>query len=230
MVPHSKYAEKNAERSSKQEKGPAWANALALVVWLSAAVVAFLPFALDTSPWDAVTLHVPGNQGNWWHVLVGLPFFLPYPMIWLRLRAFFDPRWTIIEKRVIWLAVACSIGGTVLVELPFLLHLAGTSEWQRLAILSLGLGILAVGALVLLLRRRQISSARAILIGIETAYLANATLCLVVYSDAAGNLWSRSGWFVSMVIVWPILFELIWLLILAVRAQGSQRVGAALQI
>jgi hypothetical protein len=177
-----------------------------------------------------VTLHVPGNQGNWWHVLVGLPFFLAYPMIWLRLRAFFDSLCTIIERRVIWLAVACSIGGTVLVELPFLLHLAGTSEWQRLAILSLGFGILAVGLLALLLRRRQISSTRAILIGIETAYLANATLCLVVYSEAAGAPSSRSGWFVSMVIVWPILFELIWLLILAVRPEGSQRASAALEM
>jgi hypothetical protein len=50
MVHHSNQEEKNAEHWSKQEKDPAWANAFALVVWLPAAVVAFLPFALNTSP------------------------------------------------------------------------------------------------------------------------------------------------------------------------------------
>jgi hypothetical protein len=196
-----------------------------MVVWGFAAVVAFLPFALNTSPWNAVTLHVPGNQGNWWHVLVGLPFFLAYPMIWLRLRAFSHSHLTVIERCFIWIAVSCSIVGTVLVELPFLMHLAGTSEWQRLSILSLGLGIIAVGGLVLLRQRRQIASARAALIGIEIAYLANATLCLVVYSEAAGTPSSRSGWFISMVIVWPILFELIWLLTTNFRIQEARLTG-----
>jgi hypothetical protein len=227
MIGHLKRAEKNGEPWSKEEKSPAWANALSLVVWFFAAVVAFLPFALNTSPWDAVTLRVPGNQGNWWHVLVGFPFFLAYPMIWLRLRLFLNARLSAIESRIIWIATVCSIGGTVLVELPFLLHLAGTSAWQRLSILGLGFGILAVGVTVLLLRRRQISSTRAIRIGIETAYLANATLCLVVYSETAGTPSSRSGWLVSMVIVWPILFELIWLLILTLRAEGSQLASAS---
>jgi hypothetical protein len=36
--------------------------------------------------------------------------------------------------------------------------------------------------------------------------------CLVVYSDAAGGPPTRSGWFVTMAIVWPMLLELVWLL------------------
>jgi hypothetical protein len=210
---------------SEQERGQAWAvNAFGLLVWLVAGVVAFLPFAFDTSPWDAVTLRVPGNQGNWWHVLVGAPFFLAYPMIWLHLRSFFSGRpSTRTGRRLIWCAIGFSILGTTLVETPFLLHLAGTSEWQRLSVLSLGLGIVIASAITLFLRRRHISPTRACFVGIDTAYLANTALCLVVYSGASGNIWSRSGWFVSMVIVWPIAFELIRLFIQTFRTQAVQK-------
>jgi hypothetical protein len=203
---------------SKEEKEPAWFNAIALLLWLVAGVVAFLPFALDTSPWDAVTLRVPGNQGNWWHLLAGAPFFLAYPMIWLRLRSLFSMQpSTAMERRWIWSAVGISILGTILVESPFLLHLAGTSEWQRLSVLSLGFGIMVASAVILFLRRRHISPTRACLAGLDTAYLANAALCLVVYGGAPGSIWSKSGWYVTIVIVWPILVEVIWFFIEAFR-------------
>lgn len=208
---------------SKERLGPPWINALALVIWLLAGVVAFLPFAFDTSPWDAVTLRVPGNQGNWWHVLVGVPFFLAYPMVWLRLRSLFSTQIsTAIGRRLIWIAVGFSIFGTTLVEVPFLLHLAGTSDWQRLSVLILGFGIIAASAITLFLRRHHIPPTCACLVGIETAYLANAALCLVVYSGATGTIWSRSGWLVSAVIIGPIVLELIWLFIMPLRAQASQ--------
>ena len=35
-----------------------------LAVAVVACAVVFLPFAFDTSPLDAITLRVPGNQGN----------------------------------------------------------------------------------------------------------------------------------------------------------------------
>jgi hypothetical protein len=210
---------------SEEELDPGWWNALSLLVWVVAGVVALVPFAFDTSPWDAVTLRVPGNQGNWWHVLVGAPFFLAYPMIWLRLRSLFSARvLTRMGRRLIWGIYAISIGGTILVETPFLLHLAGTSAWQRLSVLSLGLGIVIASAAILFLRRHHIVPARACLAGIDTAYLANAALCLVVYSDATGPLWSRVGWLMSMVLVWPIALELVWLFVESFR---GPRVRAA---
>ncbi len=208
---------------SLSERGPAWVDAFALLVWSAAGVVAFLPFAFDTSPWDAVRFHVPENQGNWWHLLVGVPFFLAFPMIWLRLRVLFAPhRSTSIGRRILWAAIAVSILGTIAVEMPFLFHLAGTSDWQRLAVLGLGLGIIAASALTLFRGRRRLSPTHACVIGIETAYLANAALCLVVYSQASGSLRSRSGWLVSMVIFWPILLELAWLLIRSFRSEEMQ--------
>lgn len=223
MDDHVRAADDNGAACSKEEQGPAWVNAIALLIWLLAGAVAFLPFAFDTSPWDAVTLRVPGNQGNWWHLLVGAPFFLAYPMIWLRLRSLFSTQLsTAIERRLIWSAVACSIAGTTLVQVPFLLHLAGTSEWQRLSVLSLGFGTVAASAIVLLRLRSQISPTRACIVGLDTAYLANAALCLVVYSEATGSLWSRSGWLVSIVIVWPIAADLIWLFIQTLRTHESQ--------
>ena len=206
----------------KEEPGPTLGNAIMLLIWLVAGAVPFLPFAFNTSAWDAVTFRVPGNQGNWWHFLAGAPFFLAFPMIWLRLRSLFSAQpLTEIARRLIWGLVGLSIVGTILVETPFLRHLAGTSEWQRLAVLSLGFGIMIASAVLLVRRHRFLSPVRACLLGLDTAYLANAALCLVVYSEATGNMWSRSGWLVSMVIVWPILFELFWLFSKALRTQAS---------
>ena len=194
-------------------------NAITLLVWLVAGAIAFLPFAFDTSPWEAVTLRVPGNQGNWWHVLVGAPFFLAYPMIWLRLRSLFSTELSTARgRRLIWGAVGLSIGATTLVQVPFLLHLAGTSEWQRLSVLSFG--IVIASAILLFLRRDHFFPTWACLVGLNAAYLANMGLCLVVYSGATGSIWSRTGWLVSMVIVWPIVFELVWLFIRTFRTQS----------
>src|SRR6202521_4192991 len=96
----------------EERRAPAWFNVIGLLVSAAAGVVAFLPFAFDTSPWDAVTLRVPGNQGNWWHLLVGATFFLAYPMIWLRLRSFLPTqRSTAMGRRLIWIAVGLSIAG-----------------------------------------------------------------------------------------------------------------------
>jgi hypothetical protein len=207
----------------KEEPGSTLAKAIMLLIWLVAGAVAFLPFAFNTSAWDAVTFRVPGNQGNWWHFLAGAPFFLAFPMIWLRLRSLFSRQpLTLIGRRLIWGLAGLSIVGTILVETPFLLHLAGTSEWQRLAVLSMGFGIMVASGVLLIRRRRSISPVRACLLGLNTAYLANAALCLVVYSQATGNMWSRSGWLVSMVIVWPILFELFWLFSRALRTVAWQ--------
>jgi hypothetical protein len=182
---------------------PAPLNAIALLVSLLAAIVVFLPFALDTSPLNAVMLRV-----------------LAFPMIWLRLRAFFSKRLsTPAGRRITWIAVSLSICATILVEAPFLLHLAGTSEWQRLSVLSVGLGIVIASAATLFLRRRHIPPTRACLVGLNTAYLANAALCLIVYSSATGPIRSRSGWLVTMVIVWPMLLETLWIFIQSSKAQ-----------
>lgn len=207
----------------EEERSPTWVNTIALLIGLAAGAVAFLPFAFDTSPWDAVILRVPGNQGNWWHFLAGAPFFLAFPMIWLRLRALFSTALsTVIGRRMLFGAAGLSTAGTLMVLVPFLLHLAGTSEWQRLFVLSLVFGIVIASAVLLILRRRHILPTRACLVCLNTAYLANAAVCLVVYADATGTTWSRSGWMVTSVIVWPIALELVWLFIQTFRTRTSQ--------
>lgn len=190
----------------------------ALLVSLLAGVVAFLPFASNTSPLDAVMLRVPGNQGNWWHALVGAPFFLALPMIWFRLRSLASKQMsTPGGRRLIWIVVGASICATISVETPFLLHLTGTSEWQRLAILCLGFGIVIASGAGLFLQRRRIPPSRACLVGLSAGYLANAALCLVVYSDAEGPVASRSGWFITMIIVWPMALEIGWIVVQSLR-------------
>jgi hypothetical protein len=201
----------------EEERDPIWFNAVALLISVAAGVTAFLPIALYTSPWDAVRLKVPGDQGNWWHLLVGAPYFLACPMIWLRLRALFSRGLsTPAGRRLIWTVVALSICGTISVTVPFLLRLgnpAHMNEWRRLAILGPTYGIVIASGALLFLSRRSILTTRAALVGLNTAYLANAALCLVVYGPMPGTVASRYGWTVTMVIVWPMLLELVWIFI-----------------
>lgn len=201
-----------------QERGSSLFRTIMLLVSLIAGVLVFIPYAVHTSPLNAVMLNVPGDQGNWWHVLVGAPAFLAFPMIWLRLRAFFSEKLsTRVERRVIWTIAILCICGTFAVEVPFLLHRAGTSEVQRLTVLFLGYGIPIVTAALLLKYRTKISPTGACLLGVNAAYLANAGLCLPVYGQVPGTLGSKPGWLVMLVIVWPMLLELVWIFVQASR-------------
>ena len=98
----------------------------------------------------------------------------------------------------------------------------------RVSVLCLGFGIVIASAALLFLRRRDMFPARACLVGLSTAYLANAALCLVVYSAATGTVRSRSGWLVTMVIVWPMVLELVWIFIQTPKTQPSQNISPAL--
>lgn len=87
-----------------------------------------------------------------------------------------DSRWLNLQQtltrtgqRLIWIVVCLSICAAVAVETPFLLLLAGTSEWQRFAILCLGFGIIIASGAILFLGRllrstHGISSAPALLV------------------------------------------------------------------
>ena len=57
------------------------------------------------------------------------------------------------------------------------------------------------------------SDTRACLVGLSAAYLANAALCLVVYSNAEGSITSRAGWLITMIIVWPMGLEIVWIFV-----------------
>ncbi len=187
-------------------------NFLTLLVWAAAAVGVVLPFALGTSPLDAVLLKVPGDEGNWWHALVGLPFFLSLPMIWLRLRVLSSAQSpNLVMRRILWVVIIFSAIGTLLVEAPFLLHLAGTSELQRLEVIFLGIGIILSSGIFLSVKRKKINPARALIMGITSAYLSNAFICLIVYGEAKFRDQSRSGWYLTLVIVIPMCIELIGL-------------------
>ncbi len=49
----------------QQERGSTLFRTIMLLVSLIAAVLVFIPYAVHTSPLDAVMLNVPGDQGNW---------------------------------------------------------------------------------------------------------------------------------------------------------------------
>lgn len=192
---------------------PRVANMLMLLIWITAGIAIMLPFAVGTSPLDALLLRVPNNEGNWWHALVGLPFFLSLPMIWLHFHILNSAQTpSLLIRRVLWVVIIFSAVGTLLVETPFLLHRAGTSEAQRLEVIFLGIGLILFNGIFLYVRRKKLDPTRACFIGVAAAYLANAFLCLIVYGESKFSGLSRSGWYVTLVIVIPILIELIWLL------------------
>jgi hypothetical protein len=204
---------KSTTQTINELYSPRVAIILMLLVWITAAVGIMLPFALGTSPLDALLLRVPNNEGNWWHALVGLPFFLSLPLIWLH--------WHIINsvqlpnlliRRILWIVIVFSALGTLLVETPFLLHRAGTSELQRLEVIFLGIGIILCSGVFLFVKRKNLHPIRACIIGLTAPYLANAFLCLIVYGEKKFEDQSRSGWYLTLIIVLPILIELIWLL------------------
>ena len=209
----------------EDERPPTWFNAAALIASLAAAASAFLPIALSTSPWDAVRFQVPGNQGNWWHFLIGAPFFLAFPMILLHLRSLFSGTVsTPVGRRVIWTVVALSTCGTIAVEMPFVLRLGNLAHMNAgrwLAVVCPTFGIVIASGALLWLRRRDILPTRACLVGLNTAYLANAALCLIVYGPMPGTAASRSGWIVTTVIVWPMLLELVWIFAQSFRARSA---------
>lgn len=192
---------------------PYWFRAITLIVWLAACVIPFLPFALSTSALDAVLFHVPGNQGNWWHFLAGVPFFLAFPVLWLTVQTLGGSQTTPAGLRIFSGIAVFSGLGTILVEVPFLLHLAGTSAWQSFTVLSLGLGTLVFSAAVLIFRRRSIRPLTRSIATLLAAYLANAFLCLVVYASSPGNPSTRSGWFITLALVGPIALELLCILV-----------------
>ena len=188
-------------------------NIVMLMVWIIAAVSVALPFAVGTSPLDALLLRVPGDQGNWFHVLIGLPFFLSLPMIWLRLHVLNSTQLPSVSlRRILWIVIIFSGLGTLLVEGPFLLHLAGTSELQRLEVIFSGTGIILISGILLFVKRKKLHPIKTCIIGFTAAYLANAFLCLIVYGEPEFYNQPRSGWYVTLIIVLPMLTELIWLL------------------
>ena len=197
-----------------------WLNIVVLLISLLGVATVFLPFAFNTSPWDAIRFRVPENQGNWWHALVAAPFFVTFPLVWLRIRAVWsDMLSTSAERRFVWIFTGLSVVGTVAVETPFLLHLAGTSEWQRFLVLGLGLGIVVASAALLFAQRHSIPATRACIVALNTAYLANAGLCLVVYAGATGPVRSRTGWLVTAGIVWPMLYEVCAIFVASFRTR-----------
>jgi hypothetical protein len=218
------------QKPVEEERAPLWLNVIALLIWATAGVVAFLPIALDTSPWDTVRFKVPGNEGNWWHFLIGAPYFLAFPMIWLRLRSLLSTRpSTPVGRRVIWILVALLICGTISVTVPVLLRLGNLTkmnEWRRLSIVCPALGIIIASGVLLYFRRRELLPTRACLVGLNSAYLANAAFCIIIYWPMPGTVRSKLGLLVTAVIVWPMLLELLWIFVQSLRRRPALPEGS----
>ena len=197
-----------------------WFDAASLLIAIVAGVAVFLPFSANTSAWNAVTLRVPGDQGNWWHFIAGAPFFLAYMMIWLSARSLLSLTPSTAERRILWSLTAISACGTLLIEIPVLFrlgNLAHMSLHRQLTLVVPGLAALTFCATILVLRRKVIAPASAIMLGLCAAYLANATFCLGMYAPYA----PQSGWYTTKALVFLIALQVAWIFWRAYRPLSS---------
>jgi hypothetical protein len=89
----------------------------------------------------------------------------------------------------------------------------------------LGFGIVIACAGLLFLRRHHIFSPRACLVGPDAAYLANAAALPSCLWRATGTVTSKSGWLLTMGIVWPMARELVSIFIETLRTQLSHHIS-----
>ena len=196
----------------KLQQASRWFSAASLLLASAAAVAAFLPFSANTSAWNAVTLRVPGDQGNWWHFIAGAPFFLAFVMAWLSMRSLRSLTLSTTQRRILWGLTAISLVGTLLVEVPVLFRMGNLAQMglrRQLTLVLPGLAVLAICTTVLVSRRKTIAAANAILLGLCAAYLANAAFCLAMYAPYA----PQSGWYATMALIWLFALQVLWIFI-----------------
>jgi hypothetical protein len=193
---------------------------LSLLIAMVAALAAFLPFAVNTSAWSAVTLRVPGDQGNWWHFLAGAPFFLAFAMIWLSIRSILSLRPRAAEQTVFWSLASISVCGTLLVEAPVLFRMGNLAQMglhRQLTLVVPGFGLLVLCAGVLIARRKMLSPDSAVMIALCAAYLTNATFCLGMYAPYS----PQSGWHVTIASVSAMALQVLWIFFASYRTPAS---------
>jgi len=197
-----------------------WFSAASLLVASLAGVAVFLPFSANTSAWNAVTLRVPGDQGNWWHLLAGAPFLLAFVMVWLSARSLLSIAPSTAERRILWSLTAISVCATLLVEAPVLFRMGNLAQMglrRQLTIVVPGLVALAICSAILISRHKTIPASGAVLLGLSGAYLVNAAFCLGMYAPYA----PQSGWYLTMALVWLIALQVLWIFFNSYRAQGA---------
>ena len=194
-----------------------------LLVAICACIAAFLPFSAGTSAWSAVTLRVPGDQGNWWHFIAGAPFFLAFIMVWLSARSLLSFAPSAVERRIFWGLAGASVCGTLLVEGPVLFRMGNFAQmglYRQMQLVVPGLCALALCTAILVSQRSRITSADAILVGLCAAYLTHAAFCLGMYAPYA----PQSGWYVTMALVWLLALLVLWVFFHAYRMPDSPAV------
>jgi hypothetical protein len=141
-------------------------------------------------------------------------------MIWLHLRSLMSPKSSVLAgRRLIWIFVAISVCGTLVVEIPFVLRMGNYAHMaiaRQLSAIAAGLGPLLVCGAILILRNRNLSSIRADFVGLNGAYLANATLCLLFYAPMR-----QSGWTLTLLLGCFMVLEIVWILFSSFKTPPS---------
>jgi hypothetical protein len=200
------YAATDEPRST-----PLWVRGVALAVSLAAAAVIFLPFTWDTSPWDVVG-HWPWVWEDLKFTLLAIPFFLAFPMVWIRVRLLFPHAIRPAERIIIWTIALLAVSATIWVEGIFIPEALRDRDWSEWFVGTPPIVLLA-GATPTFVRRRRITPLNRIIAGLNTVYLGNAVMCVIGFAGA-----QDFGWYMTIAVGSFMVFEFFWI-ILGLRRQ-----------
>jgi hypothetical protein len=202
QAPILAYAQPSADSPSRP---PLAIRAVTLAISIPAIAIVFLEFAESTSPWMVVVSPFPdGYASDWPLPLLGVPFFLAFPLAWLALRSLFSSRISLTELVIAWAIIGISLAATILFNIMVLHDILLYGGGNPKLPIFISTTILVAGALSLIFRRRHITRAYAPLIVLYIAYLANAALCVLGF-DNHQNI----GWYLTIPVAAVMIFLLL---------------------
>jgi hypothetical protein len=202
QAPILAYAQPSADSPSHP---PVAIRVIALLISIPAIAIVFLEFAESTSPWNVVVSPLSEGYGSDWPLsLLGVPFFLAFPLAWLALRSLFSSRISLTELVIAWAIIGISLAATIVFNIMVLHDILLYGGGAPKPPIFMSITILVAGALLLIFRRRHLTRAHAPLIALYIAYLANATLCILGF-DSIQNL----GWYLTIPVAAVMIFLLL---------------------
>jgi hypothetical protein len=190
---------------------------LAALLSLPALVVPFVSFAWSDSPLDTVVWVFGGGWG-WEFALLGAPFFLGFPIVAAqiaRVASLNIPRgWRAVGFALAACSAALSLTfvGRWALEIARQRDSADLIAWMSMFLVP---AFLATGAFWVWRTRQTASATARHHLTLATAYLANASMCLVVF-----RAHSDFGWWLALVACAGIVLDAVQTVVAAPRTAG----------
>jgi hypothetical protein len=180
------------------ERPPMWLGVARLITAITAVVIVFLDFAYHVSPFDVGREFVspPGSNRDWEVMRLAGPFFLAFPLLWMRARQLFAVSLSLPEYLLIRIAAAVSAATTAWWFVPRLFEMDRHDLFtMQSAVVIGGFMAIPVGAFILIFWRQRIDRDGKAAIALHAAYISNAIMCICGFDSG------DPGWYLTVVVV-----------------------------